>query len=151
MARRSELQGIANALNESFVSRNNDVNGYWAMGQLKSLATDTRTTSMHFYLTHLEKETHCALYNDIVCRYAKLLARLLRQQQLHDAWISEAFILITFELNTADHRQYHITAQGEPFQSHCQLLDDMGRHYSSTLYGQCFPHSTAHELRSAGN
>ena len=56
MACRSELQGIANALNENFVSRNNDVNGYWAMGQLNSLATDTRTTSMHFYLTHLEKK-----------------------------------------------------------------------------------------------
>jgi len=35
MARRSELKGIAIAINGSFVSRNNDFNGYWSIGQIK--------------------------------------------------------------------------------------------------------------------
>lgn len=35
MARRIELRGIANAINVSFVSRNNDYAGYWAIDQLK--------------------------------------------------------------------------------------------------------------------
>ena len=35
MARRIEPRGIANAINGSFVSRNNDFAGYWTIGQLK--------------------------------------------------------------------------------------------------------------------
>ena len=38
MARRIDLHEIVNALNGSFVSRNNDFRRYGAIGQLKSLA-----------------------------------------------------------------------------------------------------------------
>lgn len=52
MARRIELQGIANALNKSFVSRNNDFRGYWAIGQLKLFAIYNNLTTMQFFLPH---------------------------------------------------------------------------------------------------
>ena len=34
MARRKEIKGIIDGLISSFISRNNDLNGYWAMGKL---------------------------------------------------------------------------------------------------------------------
>ncbi|GAB0522942.1 hypothetical protein BT08F39_44010 [Escherichia coli] len=42
-ARRIDLHEIVNALNGSFVSRNNDFRGYRAIGQLKSLAICIRS------------------------------------------------------------------------------------------------------------
>jgi hypothetical protein len=36
MSRRAEHQNLANALLGTFVSRNNDVDGYWAIGRLRS-------------------------------------------------------------------------------------------------------------------
>ncbi len=50
MARRVELRGIANALNESFVSRNNDFKGFWTIGQLKLLAINNNLSAMLFPL-----------------------------------------------------------------------------------------------------
>lgn len=50
MARRTEFKGITHSLNGSFVSRNNEFGGYWAMGQLKSFASEKRLTSLTFTL-----------------------------------------------------------------------------------------------------
>ncbi|WP_152562854.1 MULTISPECIES: hypothetical protein [unclassified Serratia (in: enterobacteria)] len=148
MARRIELRGIANALNESFVSRNNDFRGYWTIGQLKSFAINNSLTSMAFSLTTSKPETSFNLQNDIVRHYAGRLEHLLRKQQIPDFWVSEASITIDFNVNAKHAQSYECSTSGEPFQCCCQIIDDTDRRYSSIIYGRCQPHSAVKELKS---
>lgn len=76
MARRIELRGIANALNESFVSRNNDFRGYWTIGQLKSFAIDNGLSSMEFSLNIPKTDSIFNLQNYIVRHYRGMLGHL---------------------------------------------------------------------------
>ena len=148
MARRIELRGIANALNESFVSRNNDFRGYWTIGQLKSFAIDNGLTSMEFSLTIPKTDTIFNLQNYIVRHYTGMLGHLLRKQQIPDIWVGEASITIDFNVN-AKHAQLHeCSTLGDPFQGCCRIIDDTGRRYSSIIYGRCLPHSAVKELKS---
>lgn len=151
MARRIELQGIANALNGSFVSRNNDFRGYWTIGQLKSFAIDSGLASMGFSLTIPKTNTTSNLQSYIVYHYTGMLKNLLRKQQLPDFWVREASITIDFDANTENAWLYECSTLGELFQCRCQIMDDIGRRYFSIIYGRCLPHSVVNELRSTRN
>lgn len=149
MARRTELQGIANALNRSFVSRNNDFRGYWSIGQLKSFTIDSGLTSMRFFLTRHKACSPLNLQNYIAHHYAGMLENLLMKQRLPNFWVSEASILINFDLDAEHTRLCECLTSGEPFQSHCQITDDFGHDYFSVIYGRCLSHSATQELKSA--
>lgn len=103
MARRVELRGIANALNESFVSRNNGFKGYWTIGQLKLLAINNNLTTMDFLLTPPKSAPNFNLIHYVELHYAVMLERLLRKQQIPDNWVSEASIRLDFNVNVNRH------------------------------------------------
>lgn len=147
MARRIELHGIVNAINGSFVSRNNDFRGYWAIGQLKALAIDTGVTSMRFSLIP-KTDTISSLQRYIVYHYTGMLEDLLRKQQIPDFWVNEANIMLDFGANVENTWLHECSTSGEPFQCCCQITDDTGRSYSSIIGGRCLPHSAMKELKS---
>lgn len=147
MARRIELRGIANALNESFVSRNNDFNGYWTIGQLKLLAINNNLTTMDFLLTTPKSAPNFNLIHYVELHYADMLERLLRKQQIPDTWVSEASITLDFNVNAKNEQLNKCSTSGEPFQCCCQIIDDTGRGYSSVVYGRSQVHSSVKELK----
>lgn len=151
MARRSELKGIANGINESFVSRNNDFNGYWSIGQIKSFALDNGLTSVTFPLTFPMTNPASNLQIYTVHRYAEMLKNLLSKQKLPDLWVRNAIIKIDFNANLKHAKLYEDTILGEPFQCTCKITDDTERDYSSIIYGRCLPHSVVRELKSTRN
>lgn len=148
MARRSELKGIANAINGSFVSRNNDFNGYWSIGQIKSFALDNGLTSVTFALTLPMTNPASNLQTYTVHRYAEMLKSLLSNQKLPDLWVRNAIINIDFNANSKHSKLDEDTSSGEPFQCTCKITDDTDRDYSSIIYGRCLPHSVVRELKS---
>ncbi|POW55637.1 hypothetical protein C3408_17180 [Candidatus Pantoea alvi] len=148
MAHRSELKGIANALNGSFVSRNNDFRGYWSIGQLKSLAIDMGLTAMVFPLDRSEAAAGYHLQSYMVQHYAGMLERLLIKQHIPGYWVSEAIIMIDFKADAKHAGLNDYSASGEPYCCTCQITDDSGRNYSSIIYGRCLRHSVKHELKS---
>jgi len=151
MASRRELKGIANAINESFVSRNNDFKGYWSIGQIKSLALNNGLTSMTFPLMLSKANPTSELQSYTVCHYANMLNRLLTKQKLPNFWVSNAVINIDFNPNMELAQLYEYTTSGEPFQCTCQITSDAGRDYTSIIYGRCWPHAVAQELKSTRN
>lgn len=148
MARRTELRGIANSLNGSFVSRNNEFGGYWSIGQLKLFATERGLTSVGFSFPVDKHNDSVALMNHIARRYTSLLAELLVIQRLPDSWVKDVSITVDFDTPVEDTQLHDIPTLGEPFKCLCQIVDDNGRIYSSIIYGRCQPHSAARELRS---
>ncbi|MBY4840283.1 hypothetical protein [Pantoea sp. DY-5] len=151
MARRSELKGIANSINESFVSRNNDFNGYWSIGQIRSFALDNGLTSITFPLTFPMTNPASNLQIYTVHRYAEMLKNLLFKQKLPSLWVSNAVIMIDFNVNAKHAKLYEDTNSGEPFQCTCKITDDTDRDYSSIVSGRCLPHSVVRELKSTRN
>mgnify|MGYP001627925238 CR=1 FL=1 len=51
MGRRRELRGVCNDLLESFVSRHNDLDGYWALGKFQAFLQSKPTNCLVFDLT----------------------------------------------------------------------------------------------------
>lgn len=151
MARRIELRGIANALNESFVSRNNDFKGYWTIGQLKLLAINNNLTAMDFILTPPKSAPYLTLINYVELHYAAMLGHLLRKQQIPDIWVSEASITLKFNVNAKHDQLNKCLTSGEPFQCCCQIIDDTGRGYSSDVYSRSQAHSSVEELKRPEN
>lgn len=151
MAWRSELKGIANAINGSFVSRNNDFNGYWSIGQIKLIALENGLTSVTFTLILPMTNPASNLQSYTVNRYAKMLKSLLTKQKLPSLWVSNAVIKIDFNANAKHAKFYEDTTSGEPFQCICKITDDTDRDYSSIIYGRCLPHSVVRELKSTRN
>lgn len=151
MARRIELRGIANAINESFVSRNNDFEGYWTIGQLKLLAINNNLTTIDFFLTPSKNTPHFNLIHYVEIRYAAMLGRLLKKQQIPDVWVSEASITLDFNVNVKHEQLNKCSTSGEPFQCCCQIIDDTGRGYSSVFYGRSQVHSSVKELKRLEN
>ncbi|WP_146001003.1 hypothetical protein [Chimaeribacter californicus] len=148
MARRTELKGIANSLNGSFVSRNNDYNGYWSIGQLKLFAIERHLTSVRFTFPRHKSSASFVLIDNIAWRYTYMLADLLAKQQIPDAWVKEVSITIDFDTIDEAAQSVDSTVPGKSFKCLCQIIDDNGCFYSSVIYGRCLPHSTARELRS---
>lgn len=151
MARRRELKGISNAINENFVSRNNDFKGYWCIGQIKSLALDKGLTSMTFPLMLSRANPTSGLQRHTVCHYANMLKSLLKKQKLPYSWVSNAVIEIDFNPDVVLAQLYEYNTSGEPFQCSCQITSDTGQDYTSIIYGRCWPHAIAQEFKSTRN
>ena len=50
MSGRNKLRGVAHAVLGSFISRNNDIDGYWALGLLRSFADTAGVAELRFDL-----------------------------------------------------------------------------------------------------
>lgn len=148
MARRRELKGISHSLNSSFVSRNNDYNGFWAIGRLKRFAINQGLKSVTFTFPMPASGANFDLINDIEQRYTVMLADLILKQQLPDSWVKNAAIVIDFYTNDNAAQSAECHTSGDPFKCVCQITDDRGGDCSSIIYGRCLPHSPARELRS---
>ena len=148
MARRTELKGIANSFNSSFVSRNNDYNGYRSVGLLKLYAIERGLTSVRFTFLPHNSDDSFVLIKDITQPYSRLFIHLLEKQQIPAAWVKEVSIMIDFATQDKADRSVISPSSGQLFKSLCQIVDDQHRLYSSAVYGQCLLHSAARELRS---
>lgn len=148
MARRKELKGIAHSLNGSFVSRNNDYQGFWSIGRLKRFAIERGLKSVTFTFPVPASGEDFDLINDIGRRYTVMLADLILKQQLPDSWVKNASIVIDFYTHDDAAQSAECHTSGDPFKCLCQITDDGGCEYSSIIYGRCLPHSPERELRS---
>lgn len=94
--RSRKLQNIAQGIAGSFVSRNNDVDGYWAMGMLRALA-DRQGVDRLTIRFDASAEPDNLTIAAITFRYAMILARLLEKSGHAQDWVSDARIQVEFE------------------------------------------------------
>ncbi|ELI7924687.1 hypothetical protein [Yersinia enterocolitica] len=147
MARRKELAGIASGLIGSFNSRNNDVCGYWAIGQLKSLATKQSLEAITFSLLSTEAVSDSYLIGKVTRNYSAKLYALLKSQCLPANWVLNAAITIQFSGVTPSQSEVFRHSLGEFYRCSCELIDDNGKSYTASDYGFCQPHSSHKEFK----
>lgn len=92
MGRRKELKGICNDLLDSFVSRYNDIDGYWALGKFQALLQTTHEEQLQFQLTR-EKGKE-SVFQQTLDYYRLSFERHLEVRNLSDEWVDRAVITV---------------------------------------------------------
>ncbi len=97
MTRRKVLKGIAKAIVGSFVSRKNDLNGYWGMGMLCPLAQNLGTSLITINLVGNNKEVESSpIVKPIAERYSSMLLDILVKATVNPSWVQQAVVAIEF-------------------------------------------------------
>ena len=76
MPTRRAQRGIAHGIARSFVSRNNDYRGYWALGMLRSYAEEHRLDEVVIQLKPARESRGSPLLDYLEDRYRAMLERV---------------------------------------------------------------------------
>ena len=135
MARRKELQGICNDLLDSFVSRYNDLDGYWALGKFQTYLQSNPKRNLSFSLARTANEK--SPFPQTYKYYRQALERHLRNRNMSSSWVRNANISI---------------CKQSPNELECRLsmTTDLGREFTATARVFARPHDPRMELRSGG-
>lgn len=144
MTRRAVLQGVANNLASSFVSRNNDIGGYWGLGMLYIYCQENSQRKVTFALAPPGSLVEIEPLAAIVVTYATALKRLMHKNGVPERWLSAASVEIEFDVKE---RPYPLCADPS-FLCQVQLTTDNGRIYRGLAAGYCRPHDPNREFKS---
>jgi hypothetical protein len=147
MAGRRALSSVAHGITNSFMSRNNDLNGYWAIGQLLShaLATDTPSLIIDLKLGTSAPAPSKTALSSLPARWSEVFWSRIDRQGLARATVDRAELSVGGDLaggRTRGRRTEYLV------QCRTTITDDHGRAYSARSEVWCFPHDPAFELRS---
>jgi hypothetical protein len=147
MPRRAELKCVADGVLGSFVSRNNDCSGYWAMGLLYRRALEASSNEVSFTLVGAGDEGHeLALDTALRTKYGAMLTKLMSGRSLPASWIKSANITIQFEYAAKIGR---VLARLErPYLAQFSVTTELGKNLIVERIGACWPHEAGREYRS---
>jgi hypothetical protein len=143
VSRRNKLRGVALSIAHSFSSRNNDLNGYWAMGILCAHAIATKHEEVNIDLLGMEISPANDELRPIAEHYSKLLAANLAGQRVASDAVVRADVSARFDIEPDAKR-----ALGElPFVCTVTLGDQQKNQATAEASGSCWPHSPLRESR----
>lgn len=148
MARLKHLKNVAGGIAGSFVSRNNDFRGYWALGMLRSLAAAKEVDVLEVQLRPAPDSMGPPVIRDAAERYAAMLDRLLERLDLPLDSVAGATVRVDFSDAAAQGRVVPYVSRGEPVSVQVSLRDPHGVVYSSSRVTRCEPHNPNRESRS---
>jgi len=147
MTRRRSLNGVAVAIAGSFISRNNDVKGYWGIGMLCLQAQQTRSTSVSIDVLERTISPHVPDFGDLLDFCSSLLQSQMDALRLSITWIRKLEIVVEFSQEILNSEQPRRN-QEDPFRCIVRITDDLERIHEASEAGRCAPHDPSRELRS---
>ena len=99
MPRGAHLTNVASNLCGSFASRNNDLDGYWAIGKLRSLAERNGQTTVLLDLLASSTQPSSSELAPVLAHYRGLLAKLTDLSHVPFEEITSAHITLVEESN----------------------------------------------------
>lgn len=148
MPRSARLKNIASGLCSSFVSRNNDVAGYWAIGKLRSLAGEHLQTTLSIDLLALFMQPSSFEFQPALARYREMLARVGESSGITPGEVTAACITIDFAPPPWPRPTYVAAHQGDQFVMIVTIHADDSAAGIARHAGYCRPHDPARECRS---
>lgn len=150
MPSRRVLKSVAHDVSESLVSRNDDVGGYWALGQLLSHALATSNSSYRVDL--LRGASTPSLIGTplglVASSWADVFWKNVEHQKLSRAIVVQAVAIVDFNLDRPRPAAVHTGRVEYPFACRVEIHDDRGRAYTGTTEAWCHAHDPTVELRS---
>lgn len=146
MGRRKELKNIAYGLINSFVSRNNDVFGYWGIGKLYSHMLTSGRLEIKIDLVHANIEPLSDEFRFLVLEYSQRLFEQLEKRKVKNSCIISAEIIITGYPNEPIPMLGNIA----PNRLNCKLIikDDLNKIHFAENEVWCREHNPRVELKS---
>jgi hypothetical protein len=150
MGRRKELRNVVSGLYGSFISRNNDVGGYWGIGKLCLLAQQHDTGTVYLDLMAQSISPRCDEFTKLLAGYRAKLQKHLESRRIPSEWVASAIIEIDFKPPYPNGKHIPIVTWGNLFKLAVSITDDRGKNYAMEGYSYCGPHNPRKELKSAG-
>lgn len=149
MARRKEFKTIAEGLLNSFVSRNNDVYGYWGIGKLFNHMVSSGTMQLKIDLVLRKIEPCNDEFKLLINHFSDRLMTQIEKRQIDKAFFKTAKITILGYPN----KPRLEFGQMAPHKVYCKLVivDDLDRAHISKINIWCREHNPTLELKSARN
>lgn len=137
MGRRRELGSFASGIINSFNSRNNDYDGYWAIGVLYSKVSDCVSKKIEIDLINTIIQPDFIEYRPIILEYKKMLFSYIAKRSIKEEWLVSSKIFIEFESEFIP--KYHAwrSGLGRPCIMKCEIIDDKGHIHRATAYNNC--------------
>ena len=148
MPNRGLLKSIASGVLGSFVSRNNDVGGYWGIGQLCRIASELGLDSLTFDL--LVSSASAPTNHPVIATLAHKYGEMLRSQAEQKGFTSStlARAILSIEFGTSGHlRTAPLVTRGAPIFVSLALCDERSRSLKVFLTSRCEPHNPNNETR----
>jgi len=149
MAKRKELKNIASGLYGSFISRNNDVRGYWGVGKLCLAAQRHHTNVVHLDLLSQSNSLMSAEFDKLVVGYQDKLQKHLESRHLPSKCVVSAVIQLDFSPEYPE-RYVPIETRGNLFKLSVLIIDDRGKDHRVEGFSYCGSHDPSKELKSTG-
>ena len=141
MRGRRALKGLAYGFVESFVSRNNDVQGYWGIGKLYREALEQSASSVTIDLINQSVRPIGPAVGAIQSHYA---GRLDRMALAAGVSLSEAEVIVQFG-TFGSHAPPRSHSYGDAFVCTVSLVGSNGFTCKAARTGFCSPHDPATE------
>lgn len=148
MAGSRHLKGIAQGLLGTFVSRNNDIYGYWGLGILRSLAVNNGLTKIFIDLTENDDNfSDTSPLRLTEHTYKKRLNDMLDKAGIDQNEVSRAEIRIEF-CTFEEYPKAVRDTRGEPYVCSVLLSNRFGSSYVASKIGVCAPHDPNKDRKS---
>lgn len=148
MPGKAHLTNIANGLCGSFAGRNNDLDGYWAIGKLRSLAEQAGRTTVSLDVLTSSMQPSSSEFAPVLMRYRRLLAKLAGLSRIQLEEIATARITLDFAPPPWPRARYYEPQWGDQF-SLAVSISANGRATGTARHaGYCRLHDPAREHQS---
>lgn len=148
VGRPNKLKSVAAGVLGSFVSRNNDVGGYWALGQLRAQCLSQHVSQIRFDLLAGTASLDDGIAQRVAVAYRQFVLRQLQCNALDVERLRGSVVVLDFAPNEPVTVKGY-ASYGDPFSCVVQLENDRGRVYAREYVGRCVPHDPTRELRSS--
>ena len=146
MPRRNQVRGIVHDISGSFVSRNNDMDGYWAIGKLYQLAVNNEATSVYIDLKNQKIWPHSDTYNTMMIHYWESMCQQMISAHLPIHFVRRAEIFLSFYCGVPLPRA-NVMSELDLYRCTIEITTDFNRQYSAVRTGRCWPHDPTKERR----
>ncbi|MEA2162921.1 MAG: hypothetical protein QOK37_1048 [Thermoanaerobaculia bacterium] len=147
MSRRAEHHNLANGLLTTFVSRNNDVNGYWAIGRLRSEAERSNTPVVELDILEGTSAPDTADGRSVASFYREWVRPRLAKLR-EPAGVASVLVRLNFAPEAPLRFSREISTFGAPFTCEVLITSSSGATRVDRHTGRCAPHDPKNEHRS---
>lgn len=142
MSRKSNIKNILNGLLCSFITRNNDVNGYWGIGKLYSLMLNKKTNRVEIDLIN---KTIIPFDDEFIFRiseYSEMLLNKLKLNEIDLNYLKSAKIVLTCRDLNVEKRKLNTI--------YCKItfIDKNNKEYKQITGTMCRKHNPKSESKS---
>jgi hypothetical protein len=137
MSRRSQFNGICHETLETFLSRYNDYNGYWSLGQYVALLEHLGASQLQLRLKDAAEPPGSRLIAVSEEYYRSAVRRMMVAHSMPLEWLADATIMVS------------IVAPAE-LACEINIVSDLGRIYRRERIITVRPHDPAMERRRTG-